>query len=161
MDKNHNSPTNNPNISLRYEKISNNAYAPTRGSKYSAGYDLYSATAMTIPPKERAIVPTDIRIAVPKGTYGRIAPRSGLATKFFIDVGAGVIDYDYRGTVDVVLFNFGDKDFEIDKGDRIAQLILEKIEYCDAVEAKTLDFTDRGNGGFGSTGIKPNNHVEN
>lgn len=91
-------------------------------------------------------------IGCPEGTYGRIAPRSGLAWKHSIDVGAGVIDADYRGNVGVILFNFSDKDFEVKKGDRIAQLILEKISYCDIVETSDLDDTSRGEGGFGSTG---------
>ena len=72
---------------------------------------------------------TDIQIAVPEGTYGRVAPRSGLAHKHFIDVGAGVIDRDYRGNVGVILFNFGTSAFKVNKGDRIAQLICEKISY--------------------------------
>ena len=95
---------------------------------------------------------TDLQIAVPEGCYGRVAPRSGLAAKKFIDVGAGVIDYDYRGNVGVVLFNFGDEDFKVSKGDRIAQLICEKISYPQLEQCKTLDVTERGAGGFGSTG---------
>lgn len=95
---------------------------------------------------------TDLQIAVPEGCYGRVAPRSGLAAKKFIDVGAGVIDYDYRGNVGVVLFNFGDEDFKVSKGDRIAQLICERICYPRLEECKTLDVTERGVGGFGSTG---------
>lgn len=91
---------------------------------------------MTIPAQSKAVVPTDISIAVPEGTYGRVAPRSGLAVKHFIDTGAGVIDYDYRGPVGVVLFNFGQKDFVIEEGDRIAQLVLEKVLLCDAVEVE-------------------------
>ncbi|XP_038961577.1 deoxyuridine 5'-triphosphate nucleotidohydrolase isoform X12 [Rattus norvegicus] len=80
------------------------------------------------------------------------APRSGLAVKHFIDVGAGVIDEDYRGNVGVVLFNFGKEKFEVKKGDRIAQLICERILYPDLEEVQTLDNTERGSGGFGSTG---------
>jgi dUTP pyrophosphatase len=71
-----------------------------------------SAKNMVIPAKGKAIVPTDIAIAVPSGTYGRVAPRSGLAHKHFLDVGAGVIDEDYRGNVGIIMFNFSDKDFE-------------------------------------------------
>lgn len=91
---------------------------------------------------------------MPEGTYGRVAPRSGLAWKNFIDVGAGVIDQDYRGNVGVILFNHSDTPFEIKKGDRIAQLILERIVHPVVVEADTLSDTDRGAGGFGSTGTK-------
>jgi len=141
-------------------------------------------------------VPTDISIAVPEGCYGRVAPRSGLATKHFIDTGAGVIDADYRGPVGVVLFNFAEVDFAgkffvslalpcfalpcclalpclallarmfvpsllfvclfpffaVKVGDRVAQLILERIETPEVVEVENLDDTERGAGGFGSTG---------
>lgn len=137
---------------LRFVRLSEHATAPTRGSASAAGYDLYSAYDYTIPPMERAIVKTDIQIAVPSGCYGRVAPRSGLAVKHFIDVGAGVIDEDYRGNVGVVLFNFGKEKFEIKKGDRIAQLICERIFYPDLEEVQALDNTERGSGGFGSTG---------
>jgi deoxyuridine 5'-triphosphate nucleotidohydrolase len=82
-----------------------------------------------------------------------IAPRSGLALKHSIDVGAGVIDYDYRGPVGVILFNLGDKDFEIKRGDRIAQMILERICMADVAEVTELSETVRGSGGFGSTGV--------
>lgn len=84
--------------------------------------------------------------------FSRIAPRSGLAVKHFIDVGAGVIDSDYRGAVGVVLFNHGDKDFAIARGDRVAQLILENITIAHVLETDTLDDTVRGDNGFGSTG---------
>jgi deoxyuridine 5'-triphosphate nucleotidohydrolase len=87
------------------------------------------------------------------GVYGRIAPRSGLASKFFIDVGAGVIDADYRGNVGVVLFNHSSVEFAISIGDRIAQLILEKIEVPEIECVERLTETNRGAGGFGSTGV--------
>ncbi|NWY69280.1 DUT protein, partial [Erithacus rubecula] len=137
---------------LRFTKLSDNAFAPSRGSARSAGYDLYSAYDCVIPPMEKAVVKTDIQIALPSGCYGRVAPRSGLAAKHFIDVGAGVIDEDYRGNVGVVLFNFGKETFEVKKGDRIAQLICERIYYPELEEVEALDDTERGKGGFGSTG---------
>jgi len=111
------------------------------------------AKEMVVPAKGKAIVPTDLSIACPPGTYARIAPRSGLAVKNFIDVGAGVVDEDYRGPVGVVLFNFGEVDFAIKEGDRIAQMILEKIHTPEVVEVDNLDETSRGAGGFGSTGV--------
>ncbi|XP_009992756.1 PREDICTED: deoxyuridine 5'-triphosphate nucleotidohydrolase, mitochondrial [Chaetura pelagica] len=137
---------------LRFSKLSQNAFAPSRGSARAAGYDLYSAYDCTIPPMEKAVVKTDIQIALPAGCYGRVAPRSGLAAKHFIDVGAGVIDEDYRGNVGVVLFNFGKETFQVKKGDRIAQLICERICYPELEEVQVLDDTERGEGGFGSTG---------
>lgn len=96
---------------------------------------------------------TGLAFAIPVGNYGRIAPRSGLAAKHSIDVGAGVIDADYRGEVRVLLFNHSDIDFAINEGDRIAQMIIEKYTLTDLVEVQELDDTVRGAGGFGSTGV--------
>ncbi|XP_034535845.1 deoxyuridine 5'-triphosphate nucleotidohydrolase, mitochondrial isoform X2 [Notolabrus celidotus] len=137
---------------LRFAKLTEHATKPTRGSTKAAGYDLYSAYDYSIGPLDKAIVKTDIQIAVPHGCYGRVAPRSGLAAKNFIDVGAGVVDEDYRGNVGVVLFNFSKETFEVKKGDRVAQLVCERICYPDLEELETLDETERGAGGFGSTG---------
>lgn len=106
-----------------------------------------------MPAKGKAIVPTDLSIALPEGTYGRVAPRSGLAVKHFIDVGAGVVDLDYRGPLGVVLFNFGDADYAVKRGDRVAQLVVERIATPDVLEVDDLDATVRGAGGFGSTGF--------
>jgi dUTP pyrophosphatase len=96
---------------------------------------------------------TDIAVAIPEGHYGRVAPRSGLALKNFIDVGAGVIDADYRGPIGVLIFNFGDVSFKIGRGDRIAQLILERISTPYVEVVQELPETERGSGGFGSTGV--------
>ncbi|KAF6351158.1 deoxyuridine triphosphatase [Rhinolophus ferrumequinum] len=137
---------------LRFVRLSEHATAPSKGSARAAGYDLYSAYDYTVPPMEKILVKTDIQIALPSGCYGRVAPRSGLAAKHFIDVGAGVIDEDYRGNIGVVLFNFGKEKFEVKKGDRIAQLICERIFYPEIEEVQVLDDTKRGSGGFGSTG---------
>ncbi|CAM8935929.1 unnamed protein product [Rhodiola kirilowii] len=138
---------------LKVKKLSEKAVLPTRASHLSAGYDLSSAVETKIPARGKALVPTDLSIAIPDGTYARIAPRSGLAWKHAIDVGAGVIDADYRGPVGVILFNHSDADFEVKEGDRIAQLILEKIVTPEVVEVEDLDETVRGAGGFGSTGV--------
>ncbi|CAE7811099.1 DUT, partial [Symbiodinium microadriaticum] len=126
---------------------------PIPGSKYSAGYDLSSAEETIVPSRGKALVKTDIAISIPENTYARIAPRSGLAVKKFLDVGAGVVDYDYRGSVGVVLFNHSEEDFPISRGDRIAQLILERISMADIKEVEELVATERGEGGFGSTGV--------
>ncbi|GAQ86968.1 dUTPase [Klebsormidium nitens] len=138
---------------LRVKKLSEHAVLPTRGSQHAAGYDLSSAYEAVVPARGQALVKTDLSIAIPDGTYARVAPRSGLANKHSIDVGAGVIDADYRGPVGVILFNFSDKDFKISAGDRIAQLILERIVTPEVVQVDDLDITVRGAGGFGSTGV--------
>jgi dUTP pyrophosphatase len=138
---------------LFVELLTEAARAPTRGSERAAGYDLYSAVDVKIPKGGKALVSTGIAIAVPPGHYGRIAPRSGLAVKKFIDVGAGVVDEDYRGNVGVLLFNFDrEEDYEVKVGDRIAQLVLEKISTPPVRVVASLDETARGEGGFGSTG---------
>uniref|UniRef100_A0A8C2NVV0 Deoxyuridine 5'-triphosphate nucleotidohydrolase n=1 Tax=Capra hircus TaxID=9925 RepID=A0A8C2NVV0_CAPHI len=123
---------------LRFARLSEHATAPTKGSARAAGYDLYSIALLKIVNFFSFVC--------------FIAPRSGLAAKHFIDVGAGVIDEDYRGNVGVVLFNFGKEKFEVKKGDRIAQLICERIFYPEIEEVQILDDTERGSGGFGSTG---------
>ncbi|PGH23254.1 deoxyuridine 5'-triphosphate nucleotidohydrolase [Polytolypa hystricis UAMH7299] len=137
---------------LLVKKLVLEAQTPTRGSAFAAGYDLYCAKKIVIPAKGKGLVSTGLAIAVPEGTYGRIAPRSGLAVKNFIDTGAGVIDADYRGEVKVLLFNFSDADFEINEGDRIAQLVLERIYTPEIVVVEQLEESVRGAGGFGSTG---------
>ena len=142
------------NSILLVKRLSENAIIPTRGSPFSAGYDMSSSERTVIKAGGKGIVRTDLSIACPDGTYARIAPRSGLAAKKFIDVGAGVVDADYRGPVGVVLFNFGDEDFVVEKGDRVAQMVLEKISMVDTKEVKELSSTERGADGFGSTDIK-------
>ncbi|KAL4938109.1 dUTPase-like protein [Aspergillus oleicola] len=137
---------------LQVKKLTPTARAPTRGSAFAAGYDLYASKEITIPAKGKALVDTGLAVAVPEGTYGRVAPRSGLASKNFIDVGAGVIDADYRGEVKVLLFNFSDSDFKIQDGDRVAQLVLERIFTPEVVVVEELAESVRGAGGFGSTG---------
>jgi dUTP pyrophosphatase len=139
-------------MSLGVKKLTNNAILPTRGSSGAVGYDIYSTDNVTIPPTHRALVGTGIAILLPEGVYGRVAPRSGLAVKHGIQVGAGVIDPDYTGEVKVVLFNHGDREFVIKEGDRIAQLVLERCDTPEVWEIGNLEETLRGSGGFGSTG---------
>lgn len=138
---------------IQVKRLSEFARLPTRGSQYAAGYDLYSAVDCIVPARGKALVSTDLSITVPYGTYGRIAPRSGLALKNSIDVGAGVCDYDYTGNYGIILFNHSDQDFVVSKGDRVAQLILEKIvQNAEMEEVQELKQQERGESGFGSTG---------
>jgi dUTP pyrophosphatase len=139
-------------MSLGIKKLSNDSILPTRGSDGAVGYDIYSNMGCVIRSSESGLVSTGIAVVLPSGVYGRVAPRSGLAVKHGIQVGAGVIDPDYTGEVKVVLFNHGDKDFEVKKGDRIAQLVLERCETPPVKEIEIIEETDRGSGGFGSTG---------
>ncbi|XP_057306748.1 uncharacterized protein LOC130644963 [Hydractinia symbiolongicarpus] len=141
------------NTVLKFKKLSENATTPIRGSQNAAGFDLCSAENKVIAANGHGIVKTDIAVMLPKGTYGRVAPRSGLAVKNFVDVGAGVVDYDYRGNVGVVLFNHLHKDFEVTKGMRVAQFIVEKICMPKLVQVEELTETERGENGYGSTGL--------
>ena len=130
-------------------KITDNAILPTRASGGSAGLDLYSAYNYTVSPRCRQLVKTDLKICLPDGTYGRIAPRSGLSLHCYVDVAAGVVDSDYRGNLSVLVVNNGETDFLIRCGDRIAQLICEKILYPDVIEVSNISLTSRANCGFG------------
>jgi dUTP pyrophosphatase len=137
---------------LRFKKLHPDARLPTRGSPHSAGLDLYAVERVTLRPGERAAVRTGVAVAIPVGFYGRVAPRSGLAVRHGLDTLAGVIDPDYRGEILCALVNHGDTSFEIEPGARIAQLVVEPIALPEAVWAEDLDETERGAGGFGSTG---------
>ncbi|AZB49116.1 trimeric dUTPase [Vombatid gammaherpesvirus 1] len=137
-----------------FKRTSTHATLPTRATPRSAGLDLYSAYDYTIAPGTNCLIRTDLQMTLPPNTYGRIAPRSGLALLRSICVGGGVVDEDYRGHVGVILFNLGEKPFHVKQGDRIAQLICEKIEYPQVVEdSEAMDATTRGEAGFGSTGV--------
>ena len=144
---------------LWVQKLSKHAAVPWKKHDEDAGYDLAACLqdddtdeTITIHPKGRAIVPTGLAITVPHGYYGRVAPRSGLAVKNGIDVGAGVIDCNYTGPVKVVLFNFGDEPFHIKHGDRIAQLLIERVLSPRILCVEQLPSTTRGGKGFGSSG---------
>ncbi|OMJ29112.1 Deoxyuridine 5'-triphosphate nucleotidohydrolase [Smittium culicis] len=131
------------------------AKVPVRATPGSAGYDLFSVEDVVIPRKGgRYPVDTGMKLKLPEGTYGRVASRSGLAVKFGVDAIAGVIDSDYRGILKVALANNGEKDFEIKVGDRVAQLIIERIVTPEAISVESFDEEEtlRGSGGFGSTG---------
>ena len=134
------------------------AILPTYGSQQAIGLDISACfstgDSVTILPSERALIKTGLSVAVPHGYYGRLAPRSGLAHKHGIDTMAGVIDSDYRGEIGVILVNLGHAPFIVNHGDRIAQFIIERADQMipTMIEHGSLLSTDRGSGGFGSTG---------
>jgi dUTP pyrophosphatase len=131
---------------------------PEYATVNSAGMDLRAniEERVVLGPMERKLVPTGLHIALPKGFEAQVRPRSGLALKRGITVlnTPGTIDADYRGEIGVILFNTTDEDFKIQCGDRIAQLVLNKVEQIHWIEVDELDETERGEGGFGSTKIK-------
>ena len=141
----------NDHQSLKFKRLDANATLPTRGSDFAAGLDLYSIEAVRLSPNERCLARTGLAVAIPEGYYGRIAPRSGLATKNGIDVLAGVIDADYRGEVRCLLYNAGNEMVELPAQTKICQLIIEKIITPTPEWADDLTNTLRGEGGFGST----------
>ncbi len=121
----------------------------------SAGMDLHSSEDLVIKPEEYKMVDTGLRMQIPSGYEGQIRPRSGLAAKNGISVlnTPGTADSDYRGVIKVIIINHGKKDFEIKKGDRIAQMIINKVELPQIIEVEELEETQRGEGGLGSTGV--------
>ncbi len=133
------------------------AIIPRQATEDAAGYDLYSCVDLTIPPDSIAKVNTGIKVRVPACTYGRIASRSGLVLKHKINTQGSVIDPNYTGCIQVILNNFGDTPFQVHKGDRIAQLILEKFESVPLTVTDHITDTCRGSSGFGSTGF--NDHI--
>lgn len=130
--------------------------APAKAHDDDAGYDLRSREAVTLPAGQRALVPTGLFLELPAGWEGQVRPRSGLAIKHGITIlnAPGTIDAGYRGEVCVILFNTDKTVFEIARGDRIAQLILQQLSAAQLVPAETLNESLRGSGGFGSSGTQ-------
>lgn len=136
---------------LLLKLLNEDAKVPKKGSAMAAGYDIYSSENVTLEPNKGAWVSTGIAFTVPEGTYGRIAPRSGLSGKD-IFINAGVVDRDYTGEVKVRVFNQSNKTVLFLKHTKIAQLIIEKIQETDLEIVSDLNPTERGENGFGSTG---------
>ena len=145
------------NITLNVLKKTEDAMIPIYGSKYAVGMDVFSNTNDIISAGKRKLISTGISVSWSgldeENYYLRVAPRSGLSVKNNIDIGAGVIDYDYRGIIYVCMINNGTNDFEVSKDMKIAQLILEKCIRPIIKEVSDLDNTERGHNGFGSTGV--------
>ena len=142
---------------MKVQIINKSAYpTPTYATEKSAGMDLKAniTESITLKPLERALVPTGLYMALPDGTEAQVRPRSGLAAKYGKSVlnEPGTIDADYRGEVKVILVNLSNDEFVINPGERIAQLVVAKYEKVEWDEVEVLDETDRGEGGFGSTG---------
>ena len=140
---------------INIKKLDEKAIIPTRAHINDAGADLYSIEDIIIPPSSRATIKTGISIEIPTGFYGRVAPRSGLAAKYGIDILAGVVDSTYRGEILVIMLNTDTSNsFKVSCGDRIAQLIVQHHQNYYFIESEELSSTNRGSGGFGSSGSK-------
>lgn len=144
-------------VTIKIRNISNNPL-PNYETIASAGMDLraFIPETVTLKPFERTLVKTGLHIELPIGYEAQVRPRSGLALKKGIGVlnSPGTIDADYRGEIGIILINLSQEDFIIENGDRIAQMIIAKHERADWEEVEILSETDRGEGGFGSTGVK-------
>ena len=139
-------------MELKVQKLSKYARLPSKANQDDAGWDLYASEDAIIEPAHRNIVGTDIAMAIPTGYVGLIWDRSGMATKRGIHRFAGVIDSGYRGEIKVCLWNASDEHYVINKGDRVAQLLIQPVPAFPLIEVQNLDNTDRGSDGFGSSG---------
>jgi dUTP pyrophosphatase len=143
-------------VLIKIKKIKNKAIIPTRGSQQAAGYDLYACSDedITIAPHCTVKVGTGVSMAIPEGYFGAVYARSGLSAKQGLRPAncVGVVDSDYRGEIIVALHNDTDAETTIDKNERIAQIVVTPYLSVEFEETKELDDTERGSGGFGSTG---------
>jgi dUTP pyrophosphatase len=141
---------------VKYKKISADAYEPVRATSGSAAFDICSCEDLEVPVGRTVLVGTGLSLEIPPGFEGQVRPRSGLSKKHSITIpnSPGTIDSDYRGEVKVLLSNGGYRPFSIEKGMRIAQLVIAEVpEFVFVESADDLTYTDRGDGGFGSTGV--------
>ena len=144
---------------VKFKKLNKDAIIPDYAHKGDAGMDLYSIKDDIIEPLTCKLIPTGLACELPEGTEGQVRSKSGIALKngVFVLNTPGTVDENYRGEIGVVLYNLNTKEqFVIKKGQKIAQYVINAIEYVDTIEVEELDTTDRGEGGFGSTGLGKN-----
>ena len=141
---------------MKIKRLTETAKLPTRGSEYAAGYDLYvdSDKIISVYPHKTVMLQTNIALEIPHGYFGAIHSRSGLSTKKGLALvnGVAVIDEDYRGAIGIPIHNYGNLPQSIEPYERVAQLVITPYKEVDFEEVEELSDTDRGNGGFGSTG---------
>lgn len=142
-------------MTLAFKRMHPDAVLPSYAHPGDAGMDLRSVADVVIAPGKRALVPTGLVMLLPPGYEAQVRPRSGLALKHGVTVlnTPGTIDSGYRGEVGVILANFGDADFQVRKGDKIAQAVIAPVTRPELAETDKIDETERGAGGFGSTGV--------
>lgn len=144
-------------MKIEIQRLDQGMQLPQYSNPGDAGLDLRSSVDLTLQPGERALVPTGLAIAIPHGFVGLVHPRSGLAIKHGISMvnTPGTIDSGYRGEISVILINHDRKEeFHISRGDRIAQLVIQSVESAELVEVSELPSSERGKGGFGSSGVR-------
>ncbi|MAT82062.1 MAG: dUTP diphosphatase [Phycisphaerae bacterium] len=148
-----------PGPVIQIKKLSPLARLPEYATAGASGMDVHAAIedSITIPPRSIRMIPLGFAMAIPVGWEAQVRPRSGLASRHGVSLPntPGTIDADYRGELKVPLINLGDDAFIVEPGMRIAQMVITQVEQCRLVEVEDLDETDRGEGGFGSTGTAP------
>ncbi len=137
---------------VKIKRLHSDAQLPKYGRSGDAGMDIHAYETVILQPGERRIVSTAIALAIPEGTVGLVWDRSGMAAKHGIKTMAGVLDNTYRGELKIVLLNTHDEPYEVRKGDRIAQLLVQPVHTAEILDVDELDDTVRGDGGFGSSG---------
>lgn len=140
-------------MTIKFQKVLDEAIIPYYAHQGDAGMDIFSAEETTIKAGERKSVRTGVKMEMPEGFVGLVWDKSGLALKNGIKTMAGVIDAGYRGEIGIVLANLSNQDYKIEKGQKIAQMLIQKAERAEIEEARELSETKRGSGGFGSTGL--------
>ncbi len=143
-------------MKLQVQRVVEDVKVPSYAHEGDAGMDLYAAEEYVLKPGERKLINTGIKIALPVGYEAQIRPKSGLALKHGISIvnTPGTVDSGYRGLVGVIAINHGSEDFKIEKNQKIAQMIINKVETAEVEEVPDLNDTSRGEGGFGSTGLQ-------
>lgn len=139
-------------MEIRVQKLSSTSRLPSKANEFDAGWDLYASDDAVIEPSKTELIGTDIALGIPEGYVGLIWDRSGMAAKKGIHRFAGVIDSGYRGEIKVCLWNSSEEFYIINKGDRIAQILFQPVPHFSLTETDGLSPTDRGSGGFGSSG---------
>ncbi|MBL7174281.1 MAG: dUTP diphosphatase [Desulfobacteraceae bacterium] len=145
-------------VKIKRLEDSNDMPLPRYGSEGSSGMDIRASVKepVVLKPGEIRLIPTGLTVSIPRGYEGQIRPRSGLALKYGIGIvnSPGTIDSDYRGEICIIVINWGEQPFTIRRGDRIAQMVMAKVFRADIIEVDELDYTQRGVGGFGHSGIE-------
>tara|TARA_Y100000310_G_C20336086_1_gene647572 strand:+ start:194 stop:619 length:426 start_codon:yes stop_codon:yes gene_type:complete len=141
-------------MTIKIKKTHPEAIAPKYAGPKEAGMDFYANEEKKLEPDERAIVSTGIAMAIPEGYVGLLWDRSGLAAKHGLKTMGGVIDSTYRGEIKIIIHNLSKKSFVVEKGMRIAQMLIQPVEQKEIIETEILEESERGNDGFGSTGLK-------
>ncbi len=140
-------------MKIPLKKLTDNAILPQYAHQYDAGMDLFSNEEVELQPNTRALVATGIAMAIPQGMVGLVWDKSGLAVKSALTTLAGVIDSTYRGEIKIAIYNLSDEVYKIEAGQKIAQMLIQPVEAPELEEVVELEETQRGEGGFGSTGV--------